>query len=166
MTSISPPPLLDETLAAFLGGPVAINVASRDAALEPSVARAYGCRVSDDRRELVVFLSVQRSATVLRDLGAGAPVAVIFSLPRNHESRQLKGLNARILPLGPGDREVMRTYGAAFGAEIRALGYTGDFTGVLMAGIEDEAVGVAFAPTEIFEQTPGPNAGKRLSASS
>jgi len=74
-------PLLDAAQAAFLGGPVAINVASHDAARVPSIARAFGCRVSDDRREVVVFLSQPRSRRILDDLAAGAPIAAVFSRP-------------------------------------------------------------------------------------
>ena len=163
MTSMpQDPPLLDATRAAFLTGPVAINVASRSDALVPSITRAFGCRVSHDRRTLVVFLSVVRARAVLRDLGQGAPVAVIFSRPQTHESLQLKGSRADVLPLAPGDRELMRVYGATFSAEIQALGYTSEFAAALMAGIDDQAVRIRFTPTAAFEQTPGPHAGERL----
>jgi hypothetical protein len=164
MTGTPPgrPPLLDTARAAFLGGPVAINVASRSAVLAPSIARAYGCRVSEDRRRVVIFLSSSRSESVLRDLGAGAPIAVIFSRPKTHESLQLKGMRASVLPLGPGDRERMRTYGKAFAAEICTLGYPAEFAQALLAGVDEDAVGVAFRPNALFEQTPGPHAGERL----
>jgi hypothetical protein len=158
----SDPPLLDATRAAFLGGPVAINLASHDAAQVPSIARAFGCKVSADRREVVVFLSQRRSQAILRDLAAGAPIAVVFSRPRTHETLQLKGARGRILPLGPGDREIMRACGAAFSAEIIALGHSESFSHALMAPADDEAVAVAFTPEAVFEQTPGPRAGMRL----
>ena len=158
----SDPPLLDATQAAFLGGPVAINLASHDDAQVPSIARACGCKVSADRREVVVFLSKRRSQAILRDLEAGAPLAVVFSRPRTHETLQLKGGHGRIRPLGPGDREIMLACGAAFSAEIIALGYSEHFSKALMAPVEDDAVGVAFKPDALFEQTPGPKAGMRL----
>jgi hypothetical protein len=155
-------PLLDATRAAFLGGPVAINVASRSARLVPSVARAFGCRVCDDRRAVVVFLAVPRARALLRDLHPGAPVAVIFSRPKTHESLQLKGDVAAVRPLQSGERAIMRAYGAAFTAEICALGYTGEFAQALMAGVEEDAVGILFNVSSMFEQSPGPSAGERL----
>lgn len=156
------PPLLDAPQAAFLGGPVAINVASLDAARLPSVARAFGCRVSADRREVVVFLSQQRSRRILDDLTAGAPIAVVFSRPKTHVTFQLKAVRARIRRLAKGDREIMLAYGAAFIAEIMALGYSESFSRALMAPARDEALGVVFTPDAVFEQTPGPKAGMRL----
>jgi hypothetical protein len=110
-------PLLDATRAAFLGGPVAINVASRSARLVPSVARAFGCRVCDDRLAVVVFLAVPRARALLRDLHPGAPVAAIFSRPKSHESLQLKGDVAAVRSLESGERAIMRAYGALDGLE-------------------------------------------------
>lgn len=157
-----PAPLIDTRRAAFLAGPVAINVASRSPALVPSVARAFGCRVAADRRTLTVFLAERRARAVLRDLRDGAPVAVAFSRPKTHISLQVKGERAEILEFSPVDREVMRAYGAAFAAEICALGYSGEFAGRLIAPVDEPAVGVRLAPVALFEQTPGPRAGERL----
>jgi len=156
------PPLLNAAQAAFLGGPVAINVASHDAARVPSIARAFGCRVSDDQREVVVFLSQPRSRRILDDLAAGAPIAAVFSRPATHVTLQLKAAGARIQRLAAGDREIMLASGAAFIAEIMALGYSENFSRALMAPAGDDAVGVAFTPEAVFEQTPGPKAGMRL----
>lgn len=158
----SAPPVLDKTQAEFLGGPVSINVASHDGAQVPSLARAYGCRVAADRREVVVFLSRPRSESLLRDLAAGFPVAVVFSRPKTHETIQIKGARARLLPLAAGDRALMRACGAAFSAEIIALGYAEGFSRALMAPADDAAVAMAFVPEAVFEQTPGPQAGMRL----
>lgn len=156
------PPLLDAAQATFLCGPVSINVASHDAGQVPSITRAYGCRVAADRREVVVFLSKPHSTAILRDLAAGAPIAVVFSRPLTHETLQLKGASGRIQPLAPGDREIMLACGAAFSAEIITLGYSERFSLALMAPAGDDAVGVAFMPDAVFEQTPGPKAGMRL----
>jgi hypothetical protein len=56
----------------------------------------------------------------------------------------------------------MLACGAAFIAEIMALGYSENFSRALMAPAGDDAVGVAFTPEAVFEQTPGPKAGMRL----
>jgi hypothetical protein len=156
------PPLLDAKQAEFLRGPVAINAASHDGARLPSITRAYGCRVSADRREVVIFLSRRRSREILSDLAAGSPIAVVFSRPKTHETLQIKGIRGRIQELQAGDREIMLACGAAFTAEIMALGHSEGFSRALMAPANDDAVGVAFTPSALFEQTPGPHAGMRL----
>jgi len=155
--------LLDAAQCTFLRGPVAINVSSRNDRLVPSIARGYGCKVSRDRRRVVVFLATQRSQAVLRDLRAGGPIAVVFCLPNSHQTLQLKAPAAGLAPVEPADRRIIRAYRDAFFAEILALGYEESFTRALAAGAADEeSVAVSLEPSAAFEQTPGPQAGKQL----
>ena len=155
-------PVLDTAQCTFLRGPVAINVASRNDRLEPSIARAYGCRVSRDRRRVLVFLAPSKAQAVLRDLRAGGPIAAVFCLPSTHKTLQLKAASAAITAVEPADRRILRVYRDAFAAEIRALGYSERFSSALAGGTEDESVAVTFEPSAAFEQTPGPQAGKQL----
>jgi hypothetical protein len=160
--SSSDSPVLDKPHAAFLGGPVAINVASCDAKRMPSVARGYGCRVSSDRRRITVFLAVPQAGPLLRDLRAGRPVAVVFTRPKTHQTIQLKGTDAKIAPLGRGDRAIMARYAEAFAAELGAIGFKDQFSAAITSGASEEAVGVTFVPSAAFVQTPGPTAGQPL----
>jgi len=165
ITATSPDnPLLDQAHVTFLGGPVAMNVASCDAKGMPSVARAYGCRISNDRRRITVFLPVPQAKPLLSDLRAGRAVAVVFTRPKTHQTIQLKGTDAAIAPLGRGDRAIMTAYADAFMAEVGALGFTQRFSRAIVSGASDEAVGVTFTPAAAFVQTPGPTAGQRLEA--
>lgn len=166
MTNDTDTVLLDATRADFLTHHVSILVGSCSADCVPSVVRAYGCRVSPDRRAITVFLSVAQSQQVLRDLRAGGGIAVVFSRPRTHETVQFKGTRAQIAPLADGDRETMRAYGRSFGEEVGAVGFAGVFESAIMSGVEDEAVAVSFTPTAAFEQTPGPSAGQPLTVQS
>jgi hypothetical protein len=154
--------VLDQTHAAFLGGPVAMNAASCDEKHVPSVARAYGCRIAADRRRVTVFLAEPQAVPLLRDLRAGRPIAVVFTRPKSHQTIQLKGHDAEIGPLGRGDRAIMSAYADAFQAELRTIGFKDRFTSAIVSGASGEAVAVTFAPTEAFVQTPGPTAGQRL----
>jgi hypothetical protein len=154
--------ILDAEQAGFIGGPVSINVASSDANLVPSVARAFGCRLTPDRGRVTLFLSGMRSPALLRDLRAGGAVAAVFSRPSTHRTLQLKGRDAVVGRLEQDDRERMLAYGDQFRAEILGLGYSERFVEGLVAAVTDEAVAVCFAPMAAFEQTPGPAAGQRL----
>jgi hypothetical protein len=160
--SSSDGPLLDQARVVFLLGPVSISLASHDAAGVPSLARAFGCRVAEDRREVVVLVPTRTAESLLRDLAAGAPIAVVFSRPKTHETLQLKAPEARLEPLGPTDRQRMGASGSAFAAELIALGYAAAFSHALVAPSREDAVAVAFSPTLLFDQTPGPRAGRRL----
>jgi hypothetical protein len=159
-------PLLDAEHAAFMQRRVSILLGSCSAEGVPSLARAYGCRVSPDRRSVTVFLAVPQSEALLRDLRAGGTVAVVFSRPSTHETLQLKGSVQRISPVEADDRPVMRAYARSFAEEVAPLGFDEAFQNAIMAPVEDEALAVTFVPAAAFVQTPGPSAGQPLGSGS
>ncbi len=155
-------PLLDEEHARFIQGRVAMIAASRNPENLPSLARVYGCRVSSDRQKVTIFVSTFQSETLRRDLSAGAPIAVVFTLPSTHQTLQLKGASASIAELEEGDPEIMQAYGKAFAGELKSLGYQSGFADAVAAVKEGSAMAVSFMPTAAFVQTPGPSAGTPL----
>lgn len=166
LSMVDPVALLDQAQADFLTRHVSILVGSCNERCEPSVVRAYGCRVGAERRSVTVFLAVAQSEAVLRDLRAGGAIAAVFSRPSTHETVQLKGARASIGSLRRGDRERMRAYARSFIEELASVGYRGAFGPAIMAGCEVECAAVTFTPSAAFEQTPGPTAGQPLSAKS
>jgi hypothetical protein len=164
MTADQDSPLLDEVRARSLTHHVSILVGSSSAERVPSVVRAYGCRVAPDRRSITVFLAIEQSQAVLRDLRAGRGIAAVFSRPTTHETLQLKGAQADVAPLQDGDRALMRAYGESFRDELGAVGFKGAFGLNIISGTEADAVAVTFTPTAAFVQTPGPSAGQPLNA--
>jgi hypothetical protein len=155
-------PLLDAAQAAFLQHRVAINVASRDAHHVPTITRALGCRVSPDRRRVTVFVSPSRAEKLLACLRERGAIAAVFTRPSTHETLQLKGEDAVVVPLDTGDSERMAVYRNSFVEELQKIGYTQTFARAVISALSDEAVGVAFTPTAAFVATPGPAAGQRL----
>ncbi|BAV34913.1 hypothetical protein SCL_2636 [Sulfuricaulis limicola] len=155
-------PLLDEARADFITHHVAMNVASCSAARVPSVVRAHGCRVSADRRRVTVFVSVPRAARVIEDLRAGGGIAVVFTLPHTHETLQLKGARADVVPLAPGDDACIRAYVESFVKELVRVHHREALGRAVMSSADEESMGLVFEPNAAFVQTPGPKAGSRL----
>lgn len=155
-------PLLDEARADFITHHVAMNVASCSAARLPSLVRAHGCRVSADRRRVTLFVSVPRATALLADLRAGGAIAAVFTLPRTHETLQLKGAGASIAPLEAGDDACIRAYVESLVEELCRVGYKESLVRAVMSSADEESVGLTFEPTAAFVQTPGPKAGSRL----
>lgn len=77
-------PVLDEVHAAFIQYRVTMNVAARNASLITTITRALGCRVSDDRRRVTVFLPAERCQTLLDNLRANGVIAVVAVRPSTH----------------------------------------------------------------------------------
>ena len=155
--------ILDEKDAASISGPsVSIAVASRDAANVPSLFKVSGCRVSNDRKRVTLYVDQQLAAAVVRDLRAGSPIAAVFSVPATHLTIQLKGERADIGPVTPADREYAREYFDNIVAHIAALDYPEDGVKCYYHFAPEQLVAISFIPTEAFEQTPGPGAGAKL----
>lgn len=155
-------PVLDEVHAAFIQYRVTMNVAARNASLITTITRALGCRVSDDRRRVTVFLPAERCQTLLDNLRANGVIAVVAVRPSTHESIQLKGADAMLAPLQEGDDVLMQAHLEQFVADLCGIGYTEAFARTVIPDRTGEIVAVAFTPLAVFQQTPGPGAGRRL----
>ena len=154
--------LLTNEIADFLTGGVSIVLASRDASLAPSVARAKGCRVLQGAASrLRIFVSAAQAGALIEDVSGTGIVAVTFSLPNTHRTLQFKGRDAIVTPLLDEDRQTVREYLRNFGEVIRPLGFSDEFTRAFFASPSDE-VAIEFTPSDAFQQTPGPAAGARL----
>jgi hypothetical protein len=160
-TNNKTPPLLTEAVAAFMQRHTSMNVAARDAQNRPAIARGLGCRVSDDRLRITVFLSTTHSAQVLQCLRENGVIAMAVTRPKTHETYQFKGRVLDIAPLSDEDRAAMAAYQDSLVEELGNIGYRPEFTRMLVAGGED-GVAVVFEPLEMFNQTPGPKAGEKL----
>lgn len=162
MTSPVDNPLADEANFVLLRTGYMVTVASRDAAQVPSVARALGCRVSPDRRRVTTFLLASQSATLLRDLRETGAIAAVFSQPSTHRTIQLKGSDASLGAIEPGDLELIEANAAAALADLVLSGFPESFARTIFAYDAPDVVTVGFTPSTAFVQTPGPQAGRRL----
>ncbi len=153
---------MNEDIIAFIEGGVAIVIASRSATLEPSLARASGCRVDSAGHRLRVFCSQRASARLIEDVRAGAPIAATFSRPSTHRSLQLKAASARLARLEPQDWPALERECEAFAQDVSAHGHSPEFVKTVLSLAADDAVAIEFWPDEAFEQTPGRNAGELL----
>lgn len=151
--------------AAFIEGGVAIIAAARDAKNEVTVSRAMGCRVSEDRRRVTIFLSTVQSGALLADVRANGVIAVVFSQPTSHRAIQLKGSDATVVPLTSDDPHLWAAYRARMAAAVQRHGFSEAFVRAMLNAPSGDVVAVAFTPSAAFVQTPGPKAGTPLQGS-
>ena len=161
-TEAGEPPLLDDEHAAFIASGVSIAVASRDESNHPSVIRAWGCRVSPDRRRVSVFVSPMQAGALLADLRAGRPIAAVFSQPSSHRTIQLKAHRAEVAPCDDADRRSIADYVQLFAVVLERVGHGSEFALPYLHVASGLLVRVSFEVSEAFAQTPGPRAGEPL----
>ena len=158
----SSPALIDAEQAAFICGGVGVSAATCRPGALPNMARATGCRVSADRRVASLIVASTPGAALLDDIRRNGAIAVVFTQPSTHRTLQLKGNDARIVPLEPGDVEVVECYVRAFAADVAPFGFSEAYMRALLACPADDLVAVQFTIAAAFSQTPGPRAGEPL----
>lgn len=160
MTAAAAP--LDPEHAVFIQGGVSIIAAARDADRETTVSRAFGCRVSDDRRQITVFVSAAQSGALLAGVRQNGAIAVVFSQPTSHRAIQLKGTDASVVPLAGDDPHRLVAYRERLAAQVAPLGFSDVFVRTFLNVAPGDVVAISFTPSAAFSQTPGPKAGAPL----
>ena len=153
---------LPSDLVAMMARGVSVIVASRDAALRPSLMRAVGSRVEEDGRAITVYLSRPQSRQVVQDLAATGHIAVVFSEPSTHRSVQLKASRVDMRGAAAEDAPVLERYLRSMEHEIQQVGFAPPLTRAMLSHRLEDVVAVRFTPEQAFEQTPGPRAGAPL----
>lgn len=142
---------------------VSMNLATRDRNLIPAVSRAYGCHVSPDLKTVTLFIHGAHNQMLLDNIQANRVIAAVFSRPSSHQTIQLKGIDARRAEVTSADHAVISDYRQSFIEELQSLGYPHTFTEVMLLPLDKLDTAISFTPIEAFTQTPGPQAGKKLS---
>jgi hypothetical protein len=153
---------LDPDLARFVTGGVSINAGSASAAGVPSLCRAFGCRVEPGTDRITLFFSAPQAADLIRDATASGALAVVFSEPPTHRTVQIKGQNARLIPLAEGDLACVTAYRTAFAQSLVFLGFTEAMVRTLLDCPDEALVALTFTPSAFFNSTPGAQAGTAL----
>jgi len=159
---MSDAPLIDDELAAFLQSGISMHAASVGAGNAPQVTRAAGCRIASDRRTVTVYLVESQGRELLEVVRVHRAIAVAFTRPKTHRTVQLKGIDARVVPVLPDDAADVDRQVAVFNAELLAVGFPERFGWTLAGGSPLGLAAVAFTPAQAFLQTPGPSAGTTL----
>lgn len=143
---------------------VSAIVASRDAALRPSLMRAVGSRITPDGREITVYLARGQSRQLLQDLAATGQIAVVFSQPTTHRTLQVKGSSIGGRAATEHDLPALQRYLESMEYEICSIGHRADLVRAMLAFQLADLVAISFSPEQAFDQTPGPKAGSALPA--
>jgi hypothetical protein len=150
---------VDEELSDFLSRGVAGLVAACDERLRPSIGRAWAPRGSDDGSRLTVCVEAPPGSAIRASLEALGTVAATFSLPSTYRTVQLKGEALALREPTAEELEAVGKHVDAFSREAETVGLP---PGSGRRLHDRRLVALAFAVRELYDQTPGPNAGARL----
>ena len=139
-----------------------VVVASRSPKHVPSVCWGMGGHIHDDRSTVSVWLRKDQALRLLDDIEATGAVSAVFNVPYSTVSFQLKGSDARVRPVAPADLPILEVHCRNMVRELALVDFGEIFARTFFEQPADSLVAVDFTVTSMFEQTPGPRAGKAL----
>lgn len=153
--------MIPEELVEYLHGPMGFVLGTRDASLRPCVTWVSGVKADAANDEITMYLADVYAGRPLQNLENNGMVALTVGHGPAHETFQFKGKFVESNPSSEQDiaiQEIYKAktsahYGGNYGDEVRGV-----FEGVVL----HPSTAVRFKVTEIFDQTPGPNAGSRI----
>ena len=152
--------MLDPEVVEFIHGGVAVGVATRDDDLRPAISRAWGPEVFADGRTLRLCVAAPEGSPARANLQGNGVVAVGFSPPTIARAVQLKGVATAVAEPEADDLERAERHAGRFVAEAARIGSPEHLARRMFVPVG--LLAVSFSIDEVFDQTPGPTAGRRL----
>lgn len=147
-------------IAQFVESGISVLVGTRDAGLRPEGIRASASVADVERGEITLYLPRAIAGRTIENLKQNGRIAATFTRAVDHRSIQLKGQVVELRDAVESERERIRLY-------LEALSIDWAFVGVPRSATRAmnfwPAVAVRFRVESSFEQTPGPDAGQRIS---
>ena len=152
--------MLDPAVVEFIQGGVAVGVATRDDDLRPEFGRGWGPEVSAGGRSLRLCVAAPEGSRMRANLDRNGALAVGFSPPTIARAVQVKGVAGAVDEPGADDLKRVERHLGLFVAEAERIGAPAELSRRMFVGTG--LVAVQFSIDEVFDQTPGPTAGRRL----
>ena len=153
---------LDEELADFIGQGALIRLASATPAGVPDLCFGLACFVDQDRRRLRVAFDSRQAEAVLQLAVQGGRAALVFSDPVSHRTVQIKTRDARLGGVPGSEHAEIARRVALSNRRLDLIGFGDPFASTLNGYEPERLVFLHCGIHALFDQTPGPNAGKAL----
>lgn len=152
--------MLAAEVARFIEGQVMILVATRDETHRPMIGRGSGARHDRGTGLVHVLVSQSQWPLAVAEARPEGQVSTTFVQADNYRAFQIKGVIAEVRPADAAAADWGRDYVREQLALMARLGVT---RLQLSSTLSDrDLVEIVFRPTDVFDQTPGPGAGRRL----
>jgi Pyridoxamine 5'-phosphate oxidase len=151
--------MIDQPLADFLQQGLGIHLGTRDAQLRPNGARVAAVKVEEDRLHVVAYISRVAARRLLADLEANGQAALVFGRPIDDRACQVKGEFVSVRPAAGRERPFIDAQWQGFLNQLQQIGIP---PAAAAGWVTWPALAIRLRVTELFNQTPGPDAGAPL----
>lgn len=154
--------MISDRIVEVIHGPAWMFAGTRDEGLRSTGTFVIGAVVHPDRETITFFVPESRSERILSNLKNNGRVALAVGVP-THEAYQLKGVYVSSRPTDAKDRAVQEIYRSKLLSTMIQAGYPEQILKPLVLGYRYQpGLAITFRVGEIFLQTPGPEAGKKI----
>lgn len=152
--------MLDRTLTEFLEMGLAIHLGTRNGRLEPNGCRVTAVRVEDQGTHLIAYVPKSAPPAVLEDLQSNGQAAISIARPADDRAVQIKGRFVSMRDVDASEETFVLAQWKGFLNQLDMIGFNASTstTGWSMW----PCVAVKIRVTQIYSQTPGPDAGAVL----
>jgi hypothetical protein len=155
--------MIPDRVVEVIHGSAIMYAGTRDERLRPAQTYVIGAVVHPDHETVTFFVPESRSERILSDLTNNGKIALALGLP-THEAYQLKGTYISFRPTEAKDRAVQEASRAKVLSALLQAGYPEQLVKPHVLGLAYRpGIAITFRAEEIFLQTPGPEAGKKIS---
>jgi len=149
--------MLDKSLTEFLEQGLAIHMGTRNAHMEPNGCRVTAVRVEEQGQHLVAYIPKVATADVIDDLRSNGQAAVSMARPADDRAVQVKGQFLSIRDADAAEEPFVMAQWKGFLGQLDTIGLAG--TAATSTWSVWPCVAVTIRVTQVFSQTPGPEAG-------
>ena len=152
--------MLDRSITEFLELGLAIHMGTRNARMEPNGCRVTALRVEDQGTHLIAFIPKAASPAVLDDLNGNGKAAISVARPADDRAVQVKGVFVSQRDADATEQAFVMAQWHGFVKQLDMIGFNAS-TSTLSWSVWP-CVAVKIRVTNVFSQTPGPDAGAVL----
>jgi len=152
--------MLDRSLTEFLESGLAIHIGTRNQQLEPNGCRVTAVRVEDQGTHLIAYLPKAATPSVLEDLKANGQAAISVARPADDRAVQVKGVFVSMRDADAAEQEFVMAQWQGIVNQLDMIGFNASTT--TLSWSMWPCVAVKIRVTNVFSQTPGPDAGAVL----
>ena len=142
----------------MLSGGVAVVVATAGPDGRPALTRGWGPSYDEASATVTLAVTAPAGSPTLANLESNGAIAVTLSEPLTYRTVQMKGTVKHIEAPSEENRTRVHEHLDRFVADVAQLGITSGADGLFLGDLR----AVSFVIEELYDQTPGDSAGKKL----
>lgn len=153
--------MLPQRIVEFVQGPYAMHVGTRDDKLSPDGAWAFGAVADAENNIVTMFVPDAGADRCMNNMRSNGHVTLLIGHDEAHETYQLKGEFIDARPCTKEEITIQAIYKTKVVPHWKPEWE--DLTEPFWDSfLYNPSTAVSFRVTEVFDQTPGPGAGKKI----